>query len=160
MSDMILSSPEFQNGDTLDISYQSDRDNASPVLVWDNVPEGTKSFAIAMHDPDAPTGGAGWWHWFAFGIPAEVRSLPRNAGSACGQNMPAGVVQLFNDGGARGYMGCMPPVGDPAHRYIFTVYALGADVPEISDDAQTSMAGFIINAHCLGKASLTGYYAR
>ncbi|MDO5686224.1 MAG: YbhB/YbcL family Raf kinase inhibitor-like protein [Neisseria sp.] len=157
---MILTSPEFKDGATLDSSYQADRDNVSPALAWDNVPAGTKSFAVAMHDPDAPTGGAGWWHWLAFGIPAEARSLPRNAGEASGSLMPAGVVQLFNDRGTRGYMGCLPPVGDPAHRYIFTVYALSAELPEIPADARTSMAGFIINAHCLGKASLTAYYAR
>lgn len=113
-----------------------------------------------MHDPDAPTGGAGWWHWLAYGISADVHALARHAGAADGSNMPAGVRQLRNDGGNLGYMGCYPPEGDPAHRYIFTVYALSTDSLDIPDDATTSMAGFIINAHTLAKAHITGYYAR
>ncbi|WP_037586240.1 YbhB/YbcL family Raf kinase inhibitor-like protein [Stenoxybacter acetivorans] len=155
-----LTSPEFKDGDKLDISYQADKDNQSPALVWQNAPTDTKSFAVAMHDPDAPTGGAGWWHWLAFGIPAELTELPRNAGAVGGVNMPAGVRQMRNTGGALGYGGCYPPVGDPAHRYIITVYALDTDKPDIAEDATTSMAGFVINAHAIAKASLTVYYAR
>lgn len=146
--------------DRLDKSYQSDHDNQSPELMWQNAPPGTRSFAIAMHDPDAPTGGAGWWHWLAFGLGADIRELPRNAGAADGSQMPAGVRQLRNDGGNAGYMGCYPPEGDPAHRYIFTVYALDTDTLGIDAEATTSMAGFIINAHALASASLTAHYAR
>ena len=67
---------------------------------------------------------------------------------------------MRNDGGNTGYMGCYPPVGDPAHRYIFTVYALDTDTLDIAADVTTSMAGFVINAHTLAKTSLTVYYAR
>ncbi len=159
-TDFTLTSPEFQAGALLDAAYQADRDNQSPALQWQGAPAATRSFAIAMHDPDAPTGGAGWWHWLAFGLSADVHSLPRNAGAADGSQMPAGVRQLRNDGGNLGYMGCYPPVGDPAHRYVFTVYALDTDQLDIPADATTSMAGFIINAHALARASLTAYYAR
>ncbi|MBR6027255.1 MAG: YbhB/YbcL family Raf kinase inhibitor-like protein [Neisseriaceae bacterium] len=159
---MELFSPEFTDGAVLDISYQADHDNQSPALVWENVPENVKSFAVAMHDPDAPTGGAGWWHWFVYNLPANIRSLPRNAGDVSGANLPEGAKQLFNDGGARAYGGCLPPVGDPAHRYIFTVYALDTifSDDEIPANAQTSMAGFMVNAHTIDKASLTGFLAR
>ena len=60
--EMKLTSPEFTAGQMLPLSFQADQENASPQLNWDDVPQGVKSFAVAMHDPDAPTGGAGWWH--------------------------------------------------------------------------------------------------
>ena len=155
-----LTSAEFSEGSHLDAAYQADRDNQSPALQWHGAPDETRSFAIAMHDPDAPTGGAGWWHWLAFNIPADTQALPRNAGAAGGDNMPAGTRQMRNDGGNLGYMGCYPPEGDPAHRYIFTVYALNTDKLDIAADATTSLAGFMVNAHTVAKASLTAYYAR
>lgn len=155
-----LTSLEFQNGDTLDKSYQADQDNQSPALSWKNPPEGTKSFAIAMHDPDAPTGGAGWWHWLVFNLPANLRTLPRHAGALGNNNLPQSAIQMKNDGGERAYMGCYPPEGDPAHRYIFTIYALDCAQLDIDPNDSTSKAGFIINAHSLAKAQLTAYYAR
>lgn len=157
---MQLTSPEFENGAVLPISFQADHENQSPELHWSDVPEGTKSFAIAMHDPDAPTGGAGWWHWFAYNLPASLRSLPKNAGNPDGSLMPKDAVQLLHDGGSRGYYGCLPPVGDPAHRYIFTIYALDCVLDLNPDTTRTSKAGFMVNAHALAKASLTGFYAR
>lgn len=156
----ILTSPEFKDGDLLDVSYQADKENQSPALNWTEPPAGTKSFAVAMHDPDAPTGGAGWWHWFAVGIPASFRGLERNAGKVGGGNLPDGVRQLPNDCSDLGYMGCYPPVGDPPHRYIFTVYALDCEMPEIPENATTGMTGFVIHSHVLGKAQLTARYQR
>lgn len=156
----VLTSPEFSDGDTLPSSYQADRDNQSPALAWQGAPEGARSFAIAMHDPDAPTGGAGWWHWFAYGLPADTRALPRNAGSADGAHLPVGVRQMRHDGGGLGYMGCYPPEGDPAHRYVFTVYALDTDDISLPAEATTSMAAFVVLSHAIGQASITAYYAR
>lgn len=157
---MQLISNQFKNGALLDKSYQSDMDNASPQLSWSNPPANTASFAIAMHDPDAPTGGAGWWHWLAVNIPSTISELAKNAGEASGKSMPAGSIQLYNDAGTLGYSGCMPPVGDPPHRYIFTIYALDADMPQVDASMRTSMVGFLVNAHCLAKASISGLYAR
>ena len=63
-------------------------DNLSPHLAWDGVPAGTKSFVIAVYDPDAPT-GSGWWHWVVANIPADVRELPQGAGSGKRRCPPA-----------------------------------------------------------------------
>lgn len=155
-----LISPELTEGATLDSSYQSDRDNQSPELHWQHAPAGTRGFAVAMHDPDAPTGGAGWWHWMMVDISADVAGLARDAGACDGSHLPAGARQLRNDGGTLGYMGCYPPAGDPAHRYVFTVYALNTNVLPVALDATTSKTGFAVNAHALAKAQLTVYYAR
>lgn len=156
----ILTSSEFKNGDTVDSSYQSDRDNQSPALAWQNAPAGTKSFAIQCHDPDAPTGGAGWWHWMAVNLPKDVTELQRNAGAADGQNLPLGAQQLRNDTGTLGYSGFYPPEGTPPHRYIFTVYALDTNKIDLPTDVTTSCVGFIINSHAIAQASITIYYGR
>lgn len=155
-----LTSPEFINGATVDASYQSDRDNQSPALNWENAPAGTKSFAIAVHDPDAPTGGAGWWHWMVINLPADLTFLPRNAGAADSPQLPAKARQMKNDNSIVGYGGFYPPIGDPAHQYHFTLYALDTEYLDLPDDITTSKAGFMINMHTLAKASLTVYYGR
>lgn len=161
MSDFLIRSNEFQDGQFLPDHFQADHAlAASPQLSWENAPEQTKSFAIAMHDPDAPTGGAGWWHWMAINIPADCQELPHNAGQLGNGHLPAGARQLRNDGGDYAYGGCYPPEGDPAHRYHFTVYALDCEIIDLPQDVTTSMTGFMVNAHCIGQATITGLYQR
>src|SRR5258708_23844905 len=99
--------------------------NQSPALSWKNAPAGTKSFALTMYDPDAPT-GSGWWHWVIYDIPASATSLPAGAGDPKGSVAPAGSVQGNTDFGMPGYGGPCPPPGAP-HPYIFTLYALKVD---------------------------------
>lgn len=160
MSILILSSSDFEENQLMGAHFQADHpDCASPQLSWSGAPEGTKGFAIAVHDPDAPTGGAGWWHWMVLVLPANVTSLARGAGKADGSGLPKGVRQMRHDGGGVGYMGCMPPEGE-RHRYVHTVYALDTDHIDLPEDASTSMAGFMINAHCIAKASIQHLFER
>ncbi|MEM7806101.1 MAG: YbhB/YbcL family Raf kinase inhibitor-like protein [Pseudomonadota bacterium] len=125
--------------------------NAAPDLVWSGAPEGTKSFAVTVYDPDAPT-GSGWWHWFAFNIPADVTAL--KAGGA----MPEGAIELKNDYGMVGFGGACPPPGE-VHRYQFTVYALGT-VLEIDGNVSNALAGYMVKANSLASATITAVYTR
>lgn len=131
--------------------------NISPALEWANPPAGTKSFAVTMYDPDAPT-GSGWWHWVMYNIPATTTSLPAGAGN--GRNAPRGSTQGPTDFGSKGYGGPCPPVGDKPHHYHITVFALKVDKLDIPGNATSAYVGFNLNANKLATARVTGLYAR
>lgn len=133
--------------------------NQSPQLSWSNAPEGTKSFAITMYDPDAPT-GSGWWHWIVFDIPANVNELVANAGNLETKLAPASAIQSITNYGVGGYGGPCPPVGHGLHQYIITVYALKTD--ELGLDANTNPAivGYYLWNNTLAKASIVTYYEK
>lgn len=133
-------------------------ENISPQLSWSGAPEGTKSFAISVYDPDAPT-GSGWWHWTVANLPATTTSLPTGAGNPGGK-LPAGAVQGRTDFGQAGFGGACPPVGDKPHRYHFVVWALKVDKLPLDENASGAMVGFMLNANALGKAQLTATYGR
>jgi Raf kinase inhibitor-like YbhB/YbcL family protein len=133
--------------------------NVSPALKWSGAPAGTKSFAITVYDPDAPT-GSGWWHWVVFNIPASATELPEGAGASDSKVLPAGAVQGRTDFGAPGFGGACPPKGDKPHRYVFTIYALKTDKIEVPADASAALVGFMINGNRIGKAGFTAKYGR
>jgi Raf kinase inhibitor-like YbhB/YbcL family protein len=134
--------------------------NVSPAVMWRYAPAGTRSFALLVHDPDAPTGGAGFWHWVVVDIPAGTAFIAQGAGSVDGKRLPAGARQLPTDFGTSGWGGPCPPVGDQPHRYNFTVYALKVERLELPTNATASLAGFMVNSNALGKASFTGLFGR
>jgi Raf kinase inhibitor-like YbhB/YbcL family protein len=133
--------------------------NISPSLSWRNPPPGTRSFAVTVYDPDAPT-GSGWWHWVVFNLPPGTASLPADAGNPAAGKLPAGAIQSRTDFGAPGYGGPCPPLGDKPHRYIFTVHALKVDQLALDENASPAMVGFMLHANHLGRASLTARYGR
>ncbi len=133
--------------------------NRSPQIEWSGAPAGTRSFALTMYDPDAPT-GSGWWHWVIFNIPPDRSSLPAGAGKPEGGGAPQGSIQSMTDFGQPGYGGPCPPQGDKPHRYIFTVYALKVDQLPLQKEASGAMVGYYLNQNKLGKASFTGKYGR
>lgn len=133
--------------------------NVSPALSWSGAPDGTKSFALTVYDPDAPT-GSGWWHWLMFDIPATTMALPAGAGDPSGGKAPKGAVQTATDYGRPGFGGPCPPQGDKAHRYVFTLYALKVDKLGADPAATAAMIGFLLNANALGKTGFTVYYGR
>jgi len=134
--------------------------NVSPALSWSDPPPGTRSFALLVHDPDAPTGGAGWWHWVAYDIPPGTRELAEGAGTADGSRLPKGTVQGKSDFGTAGWGGPCPPVGHGKHHYRFTLYALKVDKLDVPAGASAALIGYVANANAIGKAGLTGLYGR
>ncbi|HMF87251.1 MAG TPA: YbhB/YbcL family Raf kinase inhibitor-like protein [Gemmatimonadaceae bacterium] len=131
--------------------------NISPALEWSNAPAGTKSFAVTMYDPDAPT-GSGWWHWVMYNIPASTTGLVAGAGN--NRNAPSGSVQGTTDFGTKGYGGPCPPTGDKPHHYHITVFALKVDKIDVPGNATAAMVGYNLNANKLATARVTGLYGR
>lgn len=130
-------------------------ENISTELSWKDAPKGTKSFAVTVYDPDAPT-GSGWWHWLVFDIPKDKFTLPRGFGNSESKD----VIQSITDYGKSGFGGACPPIGDKAHRYEFTVYALDIETLGLDKNANPALVGFYLNSHSLAKASLISYYGR
>lgn len=133
-------------------------ENRSPQLAWSDVPENAKSFAVVMHDPDAPTSG-GFYHWVMFNIPGDRRELAEGDGGKHLGQMLSGVTLGHTDFGSNEYGGPCPPPGPP-HHYHLTVYAL--DVDELPLDKSTTGAKleFMASQHTLAKAEIVGLYAR
>lgn len=134
-------------------------DNRSPQLSWKNAPEGTKSFAVTMYDPDAPT-GSGFWHWVVFDIPANVNELATNAGNVELHLAPKGAIQSITDYGIKGFGGPCPPEGHGFHQYIITVHALKTDQLGLDENTNPAQVGFNLWNQTLAKASIVAYYKR
>jgi Raf kinase inhibitor-like YbhB/YbcL family protein len=172
-----LSSPDLVGGTFSDKfilnGFGCTGENMSPALHWSNVPIGTKSLALQVYDPDAPT-GSGFWHWAVYDIPADAIGLKQGAGNAA-TNLPAGAFggnNDFLDTGATGsngnYGGPCPAAGDAPHRYVFTLYALAVDKLEVAGGVPKTgtagLYGFVLNKGVgpglLGKATFTAKYGR
>lgn len=134
--------------------------NISPSLKWSGAPADTKSFAINLYDPDAPT-GSGFWHWVVFNIPVSTTSIPKDAGEVKKKLMPEGAIQSRTDFGVDGYGGMCPPQGDKPHHYTLTVYAVDEDKLQFAKDDNVSAAvvGFELHFHSKAKAALNWTYS-
>ncbi|NII09398.1 YbhB/YbcL family Raf kinase inhibitor-like protein [Oleiagrimonas sp. C23AA] len=126
--------------------------NLRPTLHWHGQPKATRSLAIGVFDPDAPT-GHGWWHWFVLDLPATTSGLEQDAA------LPPPAFALRNDYGQRGWGGPCPPPG-PAHRYVFTVYALDQAHLALAPDTSPANALRAVQAHTLDSAQVTLTYGR
>lgn len=134
-------------------------DNVSPQLSWSNAPEGTKSFAITMYDPDAPT-GSGWWHWVVFDIPSNINEVMKNAGDVKAGLMANGAIQSITDYGAMGYGGPCPPENHGFHQYIITVHALKVDKLGLDENTNPAVVGYYLWNNTIAKSSIVAYYER
>jgi Raf kinase inhibitor-like YbhB/YbcL family protein len=130
-------------------------DDVSPQLSWSGFPEETKSFAVTVYDPDAPT-LSGFWHWAVANLPADVTELAEGAGD--GSDLPGGALTLRNDAGQRRYIGAAPPAGHGPHRYYITVAAVDVEKLDLPDDATPAFLGFNLFQHAIARAVIHGTY--
>jgi Raf kinase inhibitor-like YbhB/YbcL family protein len=130
-------------------------EDVSPQLSWSGFPEGTRSFAVTIFDPDAPT-ASGFWHWAVANLPATVTELPAGAGD--GSELPGEALTLVNDAGMRRYVGAAPPAGHGHHRYFVAVHALDVDKLDLSEDASPAYLGFNLFMHAIARAVIHGTY--
>ena len=151
-----LSSTDITDGGLLADAQVQAKGNTSPQLSWSGAPEGTKSYAVTLYDPDAPT-GSGFWHWTVANIPAEVTELTTGAGSP-GGDLPRGAIQGRTDYGKAGFGGAAPPPGHGPHRYIATVFAVDVESLDVTADDSGAVFGFNLFFHTLAKASITATY--
>ncbi|MGB8516848.1 MAG: YbhB/YbcL family Raf kinase inhibitor-like protein, partial [Gallionella sp.] len=154
--DFKLSSPEIKANSMMPQSLEFNGFgcsglNKSPALKWSGAPKDTKSFAVTVYDPDAPT-GSGWWHWMVINIPANVNELAAGAGDLNSTTLPAGATQSRIDYGFAAWGGTCPPKGDKPHHYIFTVYALKTEKIEVPADATAALTGYMIKGNAISKA--------
>ncbi len=161
---LTLKSPDIKTGARIADEYVAaimgcPGQNVSPALSWSGAPKGTKSFAISVYDPDAPT-GSGFWHWVVFNIPANVHELPKNAGDPKANLMPAGAVMSRTDLGVPGYLGPCPPKGDKPHHYHFRVFAVDVDKLDADANATPAYVGFNLHFHTLAVAQIVGTWSR
>jgi hypothetical protein len=144
-STMELTSSAFSAGGVIPARFTCDGDDVSPPLSWADIPEGTKSFALLVHDPDAPSGD--FVHWLVSDIPAGTSEIPENG--------PVPGVERTNDFSKTAWGGPCPPSGE--HRYVFVLYALDAEsLPGVTKETLAQA----LEGHVLGSAELVGRYRR
>lgn len=154
---MQLTSQSFENQKSIGKKFTCDGENISPALEWSGVPEGTKSFALIVDDPDAPDPAnprMTWVHWIVYNIPATVRTLREGVKE---KDLPEGTLQGLNDWKKTGYGGPCPPIGK--HRYFHKLYALDIVLPDLTRPTKVKLEK-AMEGHALSKAELIGLYQR
>lgn len=155
-----LTSADLQQGKKKPLPHVSSMvggEDVSPELSWSGFPSETTSFVVTVYDPDAPT-ASGFWHWAVVNIPANITNLPRGAGTAGGDQLPAGAFQLKNDTGSASYLGAAPPQGHGKHRYFIVVHAVDVADLGLPKDATPAYLGFNLFSHTLARATLVPWY--
>ncbi len=157
-----LTSEDITEGSTLGLQQVSGimgagGHDSSPQLSWSGFPAETKSFALSVYDPDAPT-ASGFWHWAVANIPVSTTSLVAGAGDDGGTGIPISAVTLKNDAGLFRYIGAAPPAGHGPHRYIVAVHAVDVERLEVDETATPAFLGFNLFSHAIARATLTGVY--
>src|SRR6202050_1598399 len=129
--------------------------DVSPQLSWSGFPEETRSFAVTVYDPDAPT-ASGFWHWAVANLPASVTELAAGVGD--GSNLPGDALTLVNNAGARRYIGAAPPAGHGPHRSYVAVHAVDVDKLDLLEDASPAFLGFNLFQHAIARAVIHATY--
>jgi Raf kinase inhibitor-like YbhB/YbcL family protein len=150
-----LRSQAFAAGAAIPRQFTCQGDDRSPPLAWSDAPAGTRSLALIVDDPDAPDPAhprpTPWVHWVVYNLPADTSAL------AAGASLPAGARAGSSDRGQTAYHGPCPPIG--RHRYVFTLYALDAVLPDLGAVTASALRD-AMRGHVLGTAELVGTYVK
>lgn len=149
IADLRIRSDSFDGHGRLPDRHTCEGEDVAPALSWSGAPEGTKSFAIVVHDPDAPLLD-GFTHWVAYGIPGDATGLPEGGGDA---------VNGTNSFGEQRYNGPAPPPGHGPHHYYFWIYALGEDL-DLEPGLDRRALYERIEDHVIEQARVIGTYER
>jgi Raf kinase inhibitor-like YbhB/YbcL family protein len=156
---LALSSPDFEDGAVIPNKYtQADPNPVSPKLEWKNVPAGTVSFVLLMHDPDVAMGKKtdDVTHWMAFNIPGTATELA--GGQSADPKLADGTIQIVNTGRKVGFMGPGAPAGT-YHHYTFELMALDTKL-DLGPDATRDQVIAAAQGHILGKGILVCRFHR
>ncbi len=151
---MQLTSSAFNEGAAIPAKHTCDSSNVSPPLKWTGVPDGAKSLALIVDDPDAPSGT--WVHWVLYDLPATTTELAEDMPKS--QYVAGGAKQGLNDFRHLGYGGPCPPPGKP-HRYFFKLYALDTML-DLKPGLTKKDLEKAMDKHILAQARLMGTYQR
>jgi Raf kinase inhibitor-like YbhB/YbcL family protein len=150
---LTITSTAFKEGGMIPKKYSGEAENISPPLAWSEVPVETKSLALIVDDPDAPSGD--WVHWVVYNMPATMREMPEDIGP---DERVAGIgIQGKNDSRKIGWDGPYPPSG--THRYFFRLYVLDKvlnDAPGLTKQQLLAL----LEGHILAQGELMGRYKR
>lgn len=152
-----LTSTAFSHEGEIPKRYTCDGEDIAPDLAWSGQPEGTKSLALIVDDPDAPDPAAPkmtFVHWVLYNIPADSGGLPEAVRS---DNLPQGALEGVNDFKRTGYGGPCPPTG--RHRYFHKLYALDTVLPDLSEPSKDELLASM-EGHILAQTELIGTYQR
>ncbi|CAL9661567.1 YbhB/YbcL family Raf kinase inhibitor-like protein [Streptomyces sp. enrichment culture] len=158
-----VTSADFPDGGVLPLAqvsgiFGAGGTDTSPQLAWTGFPAETRSFAVTVYDPTAPT-GSGFWHWAVADIPVTVTELAAGAGDDRGEELPDGAWQLANDAGLRRYLGAAPPAGHGEHVYYIAVHAVDVETLGLDRGATPAFLGFNLSGHTLARAVVTARFA-
>lgn len=154
---LALTSPAFSHNGPIPKQYTCQGDDVSPALAWDDLPEGTKSLALIVDDPDAPDPAAPtttWIHWVLYNIPPSASGLKKAIEPT---DLPRGAREGKNDWKRTGYGGPCPPIG--RHRYFHKLYALDVMLPDLKQPTKTELEN-AMKGHVIGKIELIGTYQK
>ena len=152
-----LWSPAFSHGGEIPRIYTCEGRDVSPPLSWSGAPDGTKSFALVVDDPDAPDPRAPrmtWVHWVLYDLPSTIRKLPEGVMLDA---LPTGTKEGQNDWKRTGYGGPCPPIG--RHRYFHKLYALHTVLTDLRTPTKSQLEQ-AMEGHVLARAELIGTYQK
>jgi len=154
---LALTSTAFSHNGPIPKFYTCQGKDISPALAWNGLPEGTRSVALIVDDPDAPDPAAPkrtWVHWVLYNIPPSATGLAQAVAPAA---LPPGTREGTNDWKRTGYGGPCPPIG--RHRYFHKLYALDVVLPDLKQPTKAALEK-AMQGHVLAKVELMGTYQK